>query len=355
MNISRLIIPFVSALLFFVISPAEAIEGVQFGAFIDTYFAYDFNNPADYNRAFTTQSAQHNDFNLNLVYLDAILRRDRMRGRLAFQAGTAVEVNYAGEVSGGTLSRHIQEANIGIQVNDKLWIDAGIYPSHIGLESFVSYDNWNYGRSMVAEYSPFYQTGVKLGWEISSAWSTQIHVLNGWQNVSETSPEKALGFQLKRNFGENSSVTYNHFSGWEPRYRSYHDLVGIWALNDRWSLGAALDFGHQRRVGPGWDLWGGFAILSQTKVSPSLNIGGRLEAFVDEHEIAVFTSSSQGLSGNGFMAYGGSINFDVLDWSPIVWRTELRVRLSDRALFPRGASGLTRCNTTIATSFALKL
>ena len=63
------------------------------------------------------------------------------------QAGTSVQANYASEptlgtVSGPDLARNIQEAYVGYRVTDKLWIDEGIYFSHIGFESWISRDNW---------------------------------------------------------------------------------------------------------------------------------------------------------------------------------------------------------------------
>ena len=67
------------------------------------------------------------------------------RGRLALQAGTSVQSNYAGEprsggISGPELTRHIQEAVVGVRAKSHLWIDAGIYLSHIGQESWISRD-----------------------------------------------------------------------------------------------------------------------------------------------------------------------------------------------------------------------
>ena len=57
---------------------------------------------------------------------------------------------------------------------------AGIYPSHIGFDGFASQTDWNYTRSWMADYSPYYQTGIKATYAFDDAWSAQIQVLNGW-------------------------------------------------------------------------------------------------------------------------------------------------------------------------------
>ena len=73
--------------------------------------------------------------------------------RLIFQAGTSVNENYSGEKKQSI--KYIQEASIGRKINDKLSILAGIYPGHIGLESYVSMDNQAYTRSFHADFSPY--------------------------------------------------------------------------------------------------------------------------------------------------------------------------------------------------------
>ena len=168
----------------------DTVVKVTFGGFVDGYYAYDFNRPPSIDRSYTTQPARHNEFNINLADVEAKVDGPRVHGRLALQAGTSVQSNYAGEptigsVSGSTLSRHIQEAFAGYKVADKLWIDGGIFFSHIGNEAWISRDNWTYSRSFVAEYTPYYETGVRAVWQATPTFTVTGVVVNGWQNISE--------------------------------------------------------------------------------------------------------------------------------------------------------------------------
>ena len=45
------------------------------GAFADGSFACEFNRPANFDRAFTTQPACHNEFNVNLGAMDGLAQR----------------------------------------------------------------------------------------------------------------------------------------------------------------------------------------------------------------------------------------------------------------------------------------
>src|SRR5215210_6648983 len=116
-------------------SPAasDTSVGVTFGAFVDAYYACDFGRPASFDRSFaggapfTTQPARHNEFNVNLAFVEARADGSSVRGRLAVQTGTSVQSNYSGEptngqVSGPTLARLIQEAVVGVRVAPGLWV-----------------------------------------------------------------------------------------------------------------------------------------------------------------------------------------------------------------------------------------
>ena len=83
----------------------DTVPKISFGAFIDGYYAWDFDRPYNFDRAYTTQPARHAEFNINLAYVEAKLTAPNFRGRLALQFGTSVQENYAsephiGEVSG---------------------------------------------------------------------------------------------------------------------------------------------------------------------------------------------------------------------------------------------------------------
>ncbi len=149
--------------------PAAADSGpkVTLGAFIDAYYAWDRDRPANFDRAYTTQPARHAEFNVNLAFVEATVAGPRYRGRLAPQWGTSVQANYAGEprlggISGPSVSQFLQEATVGYQVAPTLWVDGGIFFAHTGMEGWISRDNLTYSRSLIADFSPFYETGVKV-------------------------------------------------------------------------------------------------------------------------------------------------------------------------------------------------
>ncbi len=248
---------------------------VTFGAFLDTYYGFDLNQPTG-DRGFTTQAIRHNEFSVNLAYVDVKLEKEKVHGRLSLQAGSSVYANYstekrygaAGSAQLADVMRHVQEAYGGYLLTPDLWIDAGIFFSHIGIESFVSKDNWNYTRSLAADFSPYYQTGVRLNYQLSPTWFASLQVLNGWQNLIETNGDKALGMQVTYTPSESVSFAYNNFIGREAEFRFFNNFIVKAKLTPKWSIAASSDIGFQKKpAGSGYSMWYAETLLTQYRLT----------------------------------------------------------------------------------------
>jgi hypothetical protein len=333
---------------------------VTVGGFIDTFYAWDVNRPASFDRAFTTQAARHDEFNVNLAYAELKLSGPRVRGRLALQAGTAVQANYAGEptngsVSGPTVSRILQEATAGFQVAPTLWLDAGIYFSHIGQESWISRDNPTYTRSLIAEYTPYYETGVHATWQPSPRWTAQLHVLNGWQNISETNSDKAIGLRVDYVASPHVTIGYANFVGNElpdsvpSRVRLFNEVLGQ-VTAGRASVWFTGDVGSQARAGGGTSTWYGGALIGRLAASPTVSLAARLERYVDPDGVIVPTGTA-----NGFRVSGASLGLNVTPAPNVLWRIEVRGVRSRDPVFPKRSGGASSGDAFAVSSLALTL
>jgi len=331
---------------------------VTWSGFVDTYYAYDFDTPAGIDRAFTTQAARHNEFNVNLAFAGVTLTGDRVRGRLALQAGTSVQANYAGEptigaVSGPSVSRNIQEATAGVRLGTGLWMDAGIYFSYIGAESWISRDNPTYTRSLVAEYTPYYLSGAKLTWQRpGSPVTVQVHVMNGWQNISETNGAKAVGGRVDWQVTPRVSVAYANFFGNEQpdslpsRTRIFNQVLGKVALGSTGDgyVQGQVDVGHQ-----GSSDWWGWVVAAHLPVRPRVAVAARIEAYQDPDQVVLATGTP-----NGFHGAGASLGLDVAVPGGALWRVEARVLHTTSDLFPKnGAPASSPTDGLLVSSLAL--
>jgi hypothetical protein len=341
-------------------SPDTAVT-VAFGGFVDSYYAYDFGRPVNFDRPFTTQAVRHNEFNVNLAYVEAKVSGPRVRGRLALQAGTSVQSNYAGEpaigtVSGPSLSRSIQEAVAGYQITPSLWVDGGIFLSHIGMENWASRDNPTYTRSLSYDFTPCYQSGVKLTWQATSKLSALVTVVNGWQNISENNQDKAVGARLDYARSSSTTFSYYNFIGNEvssSRLRVFNGVGFKSGLTPTFTLQGNFDYGNQQKAqNAGSSSWWSTGFIGKLQVTPVVGVSGRVERYQDPDQVIVVTGSP-----DGFKATMASLGLDVspLGNTRVLWRSELRGTWAGDPIFPnRSAStGVSKSNTLLVTSLAL--
>lgn len=339
---------------------AQIPSDVALGGFLDTYYAWDFNHPKEHERKFTTQPVRHNEFNVNLAYIDLTVKREKTRGRIALQYGNSVTKNTAaeprqGQTSGPQDAKIFQEAYVGKRIGEKTWIDGGIFLGNIGSESWISKDNYTYTRALNLDYVPYYSAGVRLEHELSEKETIQLQILNGWQNMSEDNHGKAVGTQYKRKISEKTTFTYNTFFGDEeqtftaPRFRAYHNFILNYAPSADWQFIGVIDLGHQsQKENDGVDGWFATTFTARRVLSEIDAIAMRLEWYNDRHEANVRTDSP-----NGFQVSGASVNFDRKLDEKSLWRTELRGFYSDDKIYPTGTNRFNRLNGFIVSSLSL--
>jgi hypothetical protein len=334
---------------------------ITFGAFVDGYYAYDFGRPASHDRAFTTQAARHDEFNVNLAHVEARYASPTVRGRLALQAGTSVQFNYAGEPDelAGTQPNYlplIQEAILGVSVAPNLWIDGGIMLSHIGSEGWISIDNPTYTRSLAAEFSPYYETGARATWQALPNLSAQLNVVNGWQLIAENNEDKAVGVRIDWAPAASLTASYSNFIGREPLaatgdqdVRVFHDFIARWTASERVLLIGTVDYGTQDESD-----WLAASLVGRWWVTPTIGINGRIERFDDEDGVVSATGIAD---APGLVTNGASVGLDV-QRGPAVWRTELRTFFgAEAAIFPDrdGDSGVAKSSTAVVTSLSVRI
>ena len=306
----------------------------------------------------TTQAARANEFNVNLAHVEALISGERLRGRLALQAGTSVQSNYGAEpaigvVSGASLARHLQEAYVGYRLSDRLWVDAGIFFSAIGAEGWISSDNLTYTRSLVADYTPYYSSGVRAVYQATPTLSARVDRINGWQHISETNTDKAVGTRL--DYTPRDGVTLSHyaFAGTETggRMRLFTGVSTVAAITPRLKVAAEVDVGRQDRAGgSGTDSWSGGVLAARLALTDRAALSVRGEWYRDPSQVIIITGGPDALR-----ATGGSIGLDIAPVVGFCWRTEIRALSADAALFADRDGGRARSNLVLVTAFTLRL
>jgi hypothetical protein len=315
-----------------------------FSGSADIYYQYDHNKPASKERPpFLYNFKKHNQLNVNLALLKGAYQGKKWRANLAVMAGNYADYNLATEPR---FFRYINEANIGFAFSGKFSVDAGIFPSHIGLESAIAKDNWNLSRSILAENTPYYETGIKFNYAPNEKWSLSALVLQGWQNIKDYNSSKAFGTQVQYKPNDKWLFNSSTFIGNErpdsaKQLRFFHNFYFTYIISSKLKTAFLLDAGAgKKRNESGFNGWAGTALLIQYAVSPKLNMGGRAEWYTDKKGVIVSSYQPRAFRMGGF-----ALN---LDYSPVKF---MMMRAEGRLL---GSSGrlFTRNGVTVSNNFA---
>ncbi|MFN0202916.1 MAG: porin [Bacteroidia bacterium] len=316
---------------------ALSAQNLQLSGYKEVYYAYDFQRPSDKMRPFFTYNhSRHNDFSVNLGYLKAAYEKERLRANLALMTGSYRRYNLADEPK---VIQFINEANVGYKLSKKknIWLDAGIFASHIGIESAVGKDCWTLTRSMLAENSPYYESGAKLtSVSANQKWTFSLLALNGWQNVwrgSQRLSRISGGTQLLYKPSEKFTFNYSTFVGKEnpAALRIFHNFYGIYK-KEKWGLIVGLDAGTETNTFARFDtsMWFSPVIIYRRQFNDKLSYSVRAEYYQDLKEIIVKTSE-----GKGFRVSGASANFDYLLFENILLRAEYKSYYSEFPIFEK--------------------
>lgn len=326
-------------------------------AYVDAYYGFDFSKPSDNNRpGFLYSHARHNEFNINLAYAKANYTADRVRGNIALAVGTYMNANYAAEPG---VMKNILEANVGYKISPKSnwWIDIGILPSHIGFESAISKDCWTLTRSMVAENSPYFESGAKLSYQSNNGKvSVGLLALNGWQRIKRVEGNSLMSWGAQLTLKPTSAVTFNYsnFIGTDKPdsarlWRIYHNLYGIWQINPKVGITAGLDLGSEQKLKGENKMNYWYAPVAIVRLTPTDKWAFALrgEYFHDENQVIIGTNTQ-----NGFKTIGVSVNADYMPVSNISLRVEFRSLNSKDANFMKNSEAV-RYNNSVCISTAI--
>lgn len=331
---------------------------VEFSGYIEAYYLYDFNQPNNHTRpGFIYSHNRHNEVNINLAYLKMAYSAPRLRASIAAMMGTYSNANLAAELG---LLKNIYEASAGINLSKKkqVWLDGGVFASHIGFESAVGKDCWNLTRSMLADNSPYYESGIKLTYT-SNNGKLLISglVLNGWQRIQRVDGNSlpSFGWQIQGKPNGKVLINSSSFIGSDKpdtvrQMRYFHNLYAVITATDKLGLIVGLDVGIEQKAkgSKQYSYWYSPVVIARYTPISQLALAARVEYYEDMNGVIISTGTP-----NGFGTLGYSFN---IDYSPI---SNAMIRLEARLLhsyhddiFMRKNGTYTQFSPSLGISFA---
>ena len=320
-----------AVILIALVATASRGNDLSIRVFIDAYDAWNDNHPRSHENFFSgtgTTAKRADEIDLNLAAIEIACPAKPVGFQLSLVDGRGADVVHSGEPK--RHFRHLYQASLSYNapVGRGLLFEGGVYPSHIGFEGFFSPDNWNYTRSWLGEFTPYYQSGIKVSYAWNDRWSARIDVLRGWQLISDNNSASSLGAQLAYASGR-LSASFNTFIGPElanddKHLRTFGDLVLTWKMTPKATFAASLDRGHQAFPNDVAANWLGIAGYARYAVDDRRAVAVRAERFRDPNN---------GISGTAQTLTETTITVEIREAKHLIFKIEGRHDHSSAPVF----------------------
>jgi len=302
-------------------------SALKLSGYLESYYVNRRHNDGDLP-SYVYSYQQTEQVNINLGLIQAKYSSEDFRANLGLASGTFMRANYAKE--SGILNNLFQ-ANIGFRLSDdqKWWLDMGVLPSHIGLETAKGNENWALTRSLMADNSPYFETGAKLSFTSQDKrWTVAGLVLNGWQRIRRQADNTlpAIGHLISYQSPSGVLINSSSFIGSDTpdhdrKMRYFHHFNMQIPMTEQLQIQLAWDIGAEQiaKSSSHYHIWHAPLIQARYQWNPEWSMTARVEVYRDPQQVIIQTDD-----GNGFRARAFSSNLDFRPNKSIMYRVELK-------------------------------
>jgi hypothetical protein len=327
--------------------------------FVDVYYGYNSNQPANRTTALRNFDINSSQFALNMIELVADKAPDATASRVGYHValgfGQAMNLVNGGEVASpnvpGTpllgppatitnFDQYLKEGYLEYlaPVGKGLQINVGKFVTPAGAEVIETKDNWNYSRGLLFSWAiPYFHFGMSGKYAFNSKFALTGYLMNGWNNSVDNNSGKTTGFSAAWTPNSKLALTENYLVGPEQGndnsdFRHLTDTVVTYSPNAKLSLMANYDYGHDRVpvIPPGlppttsavW--WTGIAGYIKYAPNATWAIATRGEWFKDHNGFSTGTAQNVGEF---------TLTLQRMLASKIMARLEFRRDMSDQDVF----------------------
>ena len=189
---------------------------------LDLNYTHSFNNPNDNTVVGSTVLARNNEVQLSHLLIGGDFVYKNAHARVMLQSGTRSIVvprndisPYRGQYQLADVYRYLSEAYVGYHF-DK-WhginVDAGLFPSYIGLNSYYQVENWEYQASFTSDNTPWFFNGLRVQMFPTNHVKIETWLINGWQSYGRFNKQPGVGANITYMPNSNIKLLTNDYYG----------------------------------------------------------------------------------------------------------------------------------------------
>ncbi|MGQ0826876.1 MAG: outer membrane beta-barrel protein [Bacteroidota bacterium] len=217
--------------------------------YVDTYYAsYSDSLAFGTYQKFASISPRNKTFGLNIALISAQYKADRVRGVVTLHYGDVVKSLWS------PVFNNVMEANIGVSITKRLWIDAGLFRTHLGTEGLLPSENITSSLSVTTIYKPFYESGIRLSCDPNDKLSIKLFLLNGYNMFEDNNNRKSFGMLVNYALNKKGNIGYSNYIGDDTpdiadtisHSRSYHNVYWNYVFLGKLKIQVGVDFATQK-------------------------------------------------------------------------------------------------------------
>lgn len=316
---------------------------IIWNAFIDAYYTRNLNDPSTRVNQFRNFDINENQIALSLADLTVQKQAQPVGFKVELGFGpTSDWVNVASSFGPPTPSlANVMQAygTVLVPVGAGLTVDVGKFVTHMGNEVIESQANWNYSRSYLFAFAiPYYHTGVRLTYPVTTNLTAALHVLNGWNSVIDNNKFLSLGTTLNYAITPATDFIFNGIWGHENIVagetgdRDVYDFILTQQLSNALQVAVNADYGKAGTVA-GLAMWKGAALYGRYQFATQCAIALRGEVYYDP-SFGGYTTGV-GIPKATFQEY--TLTYEYRPYDPLLIRVEGREDLANGRAFNSGS------------------
>jgi hypothetical protein len=325
-------------ILFFVcILPVKSQDFSKFSVsgYVDAYYSYDDDKNGNSLRQLSSTAPFREEFRVNLAQISLKYNDEKIRGVVTAHYGDIPQVNWP-----ASPLQFTQEAYAGFSPETGLWIDAGYFLTHIGAEGLYPKNNFLTSLALTTYYEPFFQSGVRVGYDFSSKFYGCFHLLNGYNVFADNNKNKSAGITLDFKPNPNVEIIYNNIIGneitlpAEGKTRIYNNLVLKFFPSKKLDILVGGDFCMQEnsKIDDSTAYGNMFSALASLRYKFSKKISASLRGEVHKDKDGIMSGVFVDSSGNptGLKAYGITFGIEIRPVEKAYFRIESKYLIAEK-------------------------
>jgi putative OmpL-like beta-barrel porin-2 len=344
-------------------TPVWSVGSVDLSGYLDVYYSYNKNRPADQVNDLYNFDDATDQFNLEAAKLTLNHDPDPVGAHLDILFGRTNALIHGNSYGETVTDNYIEQAYLSVKPPKAkgFEMDLGQFTTSAGEEVIETMSNWSYSHGLLFSWAiPYYHFGVRTSLPATKTWTVGVQLVNGWNDVIANNGGITVGvtsgfvkpkytWNVNYYVGPSNTGLPPHYAGTQMGYRNLIDSTLLLTPTAKFNAYINYDYGqnHLPYIAGVYDEyntmkaasphWQGIAASARGQITANSALVGRYEYFYDDQGYAMasyFSNYGDNPVKQTLQEFTGTYEYK---WPVgLLLRAEYRYDWSTKAIFTYG-------------------